>query len=536
MTVSMSNKIVRVSDTTLRDGEQAPGFSMTPREKLLLAQQLERLGVDRIDAGFPAVSANEFECVVGIAKALKQAEVMGMARCVSGDIEAAARALESAAKPVIQPFVPVSDLHLKHKVGWSRQECLDRAAQGTELANRLFGEVQFGIEDASRADPDFLDQLIKVVVGAGAKTINIADTVGYTLPEEWALTVRRIVALPEMQNVVLSVHGHDDLGLAVANVLAAVQAGARQIECTVCGIGERAGNTALEEVVMILKTRDIGGLDTNLDPREFTRTCRLLTAITGHRPPTNKAIVGSNAFAHGAGIHQDGVLKNPLTYEIMTPESVGGERRTMVLGKHSGRAGLADRLDDLGFELTKDELDKAYERFSAVADAKQVVHDEDLMAIVDEATETKNDVYVLESLQYSNSGSELTSVTVQLRRGGERFIQSSVGNGPFAACAQAIDQAVGHTFSTEVAEAFSNTRGRDSMGHVVAQLSDETGHQFVGKASSTDVVEALAKAYLSAVNQWVVRGGEKHLVKQGRRHSQADDDLPAARRHPGVAP
>lgn len=502
----MSNKIIRISDTTLRDGEQAPGFSMTPREKLLLAQQLERLGVDRIDAGFPAVSANEFECVAGIAKVLKKAEVMGMARCISGDIEAASKALESAARPVIQPFVPVSDIHLKHKVGWSRQECLDRTAQGTELAKRLFDEVQFGIEDASRADPDFLDQLIKVVVEAGAKTINIADTVGYILPEEWALTARRIVALPEMENVILSVHGHDDLGLAVANTLAAVQAGARQIECTVCGIGERAGNTALEEITMIFKTRDIDGLDTNLDPREFDRTSRLLTAITGHQPPANKAIVGRNAFAHGAGIHQDGVLKNPLTYEIMTPESVGKEGRTMVLGKHSGRAGVADRLSVLGFELTKDELNKAYERFSAVADAKQVVHDEDLMAIVGEATETKNNVYVLESLQYSSSGSDLTSVTIQLRRDGERFTESSVGNGPFSACAQAIDQAVGHAFFTEEAEVFSNTRGRDSMGHVVAQISDETGHQFVGKSSSTDVIEALAKAYLSAVNQWVLRG------------------------------
>ena len=399
---------------------------------------------------------------------------------------------------------------------------------GTELAKRLFDEVQFGIEDASRADPDFLDQLIKVVVEAGAKTINIADTVGYTLPEEWALTVRRILALPEMENVILSVHGHDDLGLSVANVLAAVQAGARQIECTVCGIGERAGNTALEEVVMIFKTRNIDGLDTNVDPREFYRTSRLLTAITGYQPPANKAIVGRNVFAHGAGIHQDGVLKNPLTYEIITPESVGREGRTLDLGKHSGRAGVADRLRALGFDLTKDELNRAYERFSAVADAKKIVHDEDLMAIVDEATQTKSNVYALESLQYSSSGSDPASVTIQLSRNGERFTASSVGNGPFSACTQAINQAVGHAFCTEVAEVFSNTRGGDSMGHVVAQISDETGQQFVGKSSSTDVIEALAKAYLSAVNQWVVRSGEKHTDKQGLRHSEAKDDHPLA--------
>jgi len=524
----MTNNIIRVSDTTLRDGEQAPGFSMTPREKLLLANQLERLGVDRIDAGFPAVSASEFECVAGIARALKKAEVMGMARCVSGDIEAAARALDSAARPVIHPFVPVSDIHLKHKVGWSRQECLDRAGQGTELARQLFDEVQFGIEDASRADPEFLDQLIRVVVEAGARTVNIADTVGYTLPEEWALTVRRIAALPEMENVILSVHGHDDLGLAVANVLAAVQAGARQIECTVCGIGERAGNTALEEVVMIFKTRNVDGLDTNIDPREFYRTSRLLTAITGHKPPANKAIVGRNAFAHGAGIHQDGVLKNPLTYEIITPESVGREGRKLDLGKHSGRAGVADRLHALGFDLTKDELDRAYERFSAVADAKKVVHDEDLMAIVGEATETQSNVYALESLQYSGGGNDMASATIELSKDGEQFVESSSGNGPFSACTQAIDQAVGHEFCTEIAEVFSNTRGGDSMGHVVAQISDETGQQFVGRSSSTDVIEALAKAYLSAVNQWVARGGEKQTVEQGRPHLPAEEDLPEA--------
>jgi 2-isopropylmalate synthase len=468
---------VRIVDTTLRDGEQAPGFGLSPAEKLRMARQLEILGVDCIEAGFPMSSESEKEAVRQIATHVRGTQIMAFARATEGDLVCAAQALETAAHPVIHTFVPASDLHLIEKMGWTRQQALDHAGTAIARGLQLVGTVQLGIEDASRADPGFLCELARTAAQCGASAVNLADTVGFVLPAEWAAIVSRVLAVPGMEKVVLSVHCHDDLGLAVSNSLSALMAGARQVECTINGIGERAGNAALEELVM----------------------SRLLSMLTGVNVPPNKAIVGRNAFAHEAGIHQAGVLKNPLTYEIITPEHVGFGGRELVVGKHSGRTGIAARLAQLGFDLSDDEFAQVYARFMAMCDAKVRVLEQDLTLIASVAKGTTEDMHELVNVEYRRD--ELGCVArVNLRRGRHPLTKLAGGSGPYDACATAINTLVGRKFTTRDVEIVSNTEGTECLANVNVQLLDEHGSTFSGRANGTDLVEACASAYLAAVN------------------------------------
>ncbi len=374
---------VYIFDTTLRDGEQAPGFSMTIEEKIRVAQQLERLGVDVIEAGFPIASEGDFEAVREVAKVVTNCEVAGLARTNDEDIDRAWEALKDAKKPRIHVFIATSPIHMKHKLRMEPDEVLERSVKAVERALSYTENVEFSAEDATRSDPDFLCRIFQAVVKAGVKVINVPDTVGYTVPEEYASLIRKIRTEVEgIDRVIISVHCHNDLGLATANSIAAVKAGARQVECTVNGIGERAGNASLEEIVMLLKTRkDVYGYYTGIDTRQIYPTSRLVTQITGIAVQPNKAIVGANAFAHEAGIHQDGVLKEKSTYEIMKPEDVGVPSSALVLGKHSGRHAFRERVKSMGYNLTEEQLQEAFRKFKALADKKEV-YDEDIEALI----------------------------------------------------------------------------------------------------------------------------------------------------------
>lgn len=386
----MENQI-QIFDTTLRDGEQSPGFSMNQEEKLKLALQLERLKADVIEAGFPIASDGDFETVREIGKKIKHSTVAALCRTKKGDIERAASALEHAAKPRIHTFIATSDIHMKYKLKKSREEVLDSAVEAVEYAHSLCDEVEFSAEDASRSDPEFLYEIFEAVINAGARVINVPDTVGYALPWEYGELIKGIKEnVPNIDKATISVHCHNDLGLAVANSLIAVQNGAQQIECTINGIGERAGNASLEEIVMAMATRKNNiGKSTNIVTEELYPASQLLTKITGNPVQPNKAIVGENAFAHEAGIHQHGVLNNPMTYEIMTPKSVGLTGNRIVLGKHSGRFALNKKLEDLGYSLVKDELNQIYTKVTRLADQKKVVTDNDLLRLVDETLNHK---------------------------------------------------------------------------------------------------------------------------------------------------
>ncbi len=379
----MSDRVY-IFDTTLRDGEQSPGCSMTVAEKLKMARKLVELGVDILEAGFPIASEGDFEAVDAVSREYPWAQVAALARCCTGDIERAAQSLRHAKRPRIHTFIATSDIHLKYKLKKSQQQVLEEAVAAVELARRHVDDVEFSAEDGARTDPDFLEEISRAVVAAGARTVNIPDTVGYSIPEEYGVLIGRIArALGDC--AIVSVHCHDDLGLAVANSIAAVRAGARQIECTVNGIGERAGNCSLEEVVMVLKTRyDQLPYQTGIHTEHLYGASQLLSSIISFGPQPNKAIVGSNAFAHEAGIHQDGYLKNKSTYEIISPESVGVPEASLVLGKHSGRHALKQRCIDLGFDLSREELDDLYQRFTALADRKKGLMNEEIVALIRE--------------------------------------------------------------------------------------------------------------------------------------------------------
>jgi len=397
----MSTDSIRIFDTTLRDGEQSPGCSMNLAEKLTLARQLERLGVDVIEAGFPIASRGDFESVQAIAKELTATQVCGLARTGREDVERAAAAVEHAKKPRIHTFIATSDIHLEHKLRMSREQVLAEVDRAVRQARGYVDDVEFSAEDATRSDPDYLVQVFQTAIEAGAATLNVPDTVGYTQPDEYAALIRALRArIPGAERAVFSVHCHDDLGLAVANSLAAVLAGARQVECTVNGIGERAGNTSMEEVVMAIKTRrDVyGGVDSAIRTAEIYPSSRLLSSIIGVPVQPNKAIVGDNAFAHEAGIHQDGVLKAPITYEILTPQSIGRPSNELVLGKHSGRHAFHDRLLELGFDLEGDDFQLAFQRFKDLADKKKTIFNEDIEAIVADSVVLTEERFVLKDL------------------------------------------------------------------------------------------------------------------------------------------
>jgi len=510
---------VIIFDTTLRDGEQSPGFSMNTVEKLEMARQLARLQVDVIEAGFPISSDEDFEATREVAKQVGTLEnaptVCGLSRVGLADIDRCWEAVKYARKPRIHTFVATSDIHLKYKLRKSRAEVLKAAVDAVRHAKGYCEDVEFSPEDASRSDFDYMCDVLSAVIEAGAKTINIPDTVGYAIPREWGERIARIrEKVRGMEKVILSVHCHNDLGQAVANSLTAIMNGARQVECTINGIGERAGNASLEEIVMALRTRkDFFGVDTGVKTEEIFKTSRLLSHITGIHVQPNKAIVGENAFAHEAGIHQDGVLKEKLTYEIMRPEDIGRPSNKLVLGKHSGRHALAARLKDLGFDLSGPDLDRAFKAFKDLADRKKEVFDEDLMAIVTDEAAQGAIGYELEYLHVISGTGVVPSATVKLKKEGQVFQDSGVGDGPVDAVLNAIDAVTGMKGRLQDYSLRAATSGKDAIGEVSMKV-DFDGTIVWGKGASTDVIEASARAYLSALNR-VTHPAAQHVKEIG---------------------
>ena len=492
-----------IFDTTLRDGEQSPGASMNEHEKIQMALQLERLGVNTLEAGFPIASQQEFEAVRNVAKVVKQPRVAALARAVTADIERAASALEPAQKPVLHTFIATSDIHIEHKLKTTREKVLGSADKAVRLAKSLVGRVEFSAEDATRSDLDYLVEVTKVAIAAGADVINLPDTVGYTTPDEIFEMFRYVIAnVPDSDKAVFSCHNHNDLGLAVANALAALKGGARQIECTINGIGERAGNSSLEEVVMATHTRpDVYPFECDIITTEIFNTSRLLSNLTGLLVPYNKPVVGRNAFAHEAGIHQHGVIANRITYEIMTPESVGRTRSELVLGKHSGKHGLAKRCEELGYTLDNVELAALYEKFIALADKKKEVFEDDLRVLLVSLHDESFEVFHLE--QVRTSGHDPAMALVKLRRGTEELIDTAVGDGPVHAACMAVDRIVGVNGKLREFNIRATTPGKDALGeaHVIVDFDEDVW--YVGNGASTDIIEAGIRAYVNAVNKYV---------------------------------
>jgi len=493
---------VLIFDTTLRDGEQSPGFSMNVGEKLRIAEQLRKLRVDVIEAGFPIASKGDFEAVKAVAKTIKGPQIAGLARTENADIDRAWEAVKFSERPRIHTFIATSDIHLRYKLKKSREEVLKDVVRAVKRARRYTDNVEFSAEDATRSDTEYLIKVASAAIEAGATTINIPDTVGYTTPNEYYKLIKTIrEEVRGIDDVIISVHCHDDLGLSTSNSLTAVLAGARQVECTVNGIGERAGNTALEEVVMSLKTRrDIFGIDTNIAADQIYPTSRLLTQITGIMVQPNKAIVGGNAFAHEAGIHQDGVLKKKITYEIMTPESIGIPSNILVLGKHSGRHAFRERLKALGYDLASDQIEVAFHAFKALADKKKEVFDEDIEAIIADEVIEIPEKYSLVSLNVVSGSEAIPTATVQLKRDGQLLRDAGFGDGPVDATYKTIAKMVGTKSKLLKYSVQAITGGTEAQGEVTVSL-EEDGRSVVGRGAHTDIIMASAKAYINALNK-----------------------------------
>ncbi|GBD40953.1 2-isopropylmalate synthase [bacterium HR39] len=493
---------ILVFDTTLRDGEQSPGASMTIEEKIKVAEVLEELGVDIIEAGFPIASEGDFEAVREIAKRVKKSVVCGLARANFEDIDRAGEALKPAERKRIHTFIATSPIHMRYKLRMSPEEVLERVRASVERARRWTDDVEWSGEDASRSDRDFLCRCIETAIAAGATTVNIPDTVGYAYPEEFADLIRYIRNnVPNIDKAVISVHCHNDLGLAVANSLRAIEAGARQVECTINGIGERAGNAALEEIVMAIRTRsDILPFRTNIDTTRIMKASRLVSAVTGFPVQPNKAIVGANAFAHESGIHQDGVLKHAQTYEIMRPEDVGLTRSSLVLGKHSGRHAFRRKLEELGYHLGDNALNEAFRRFKALADRKKNVYDEDIIALVDEEIQSLEQRVHLTDLAVETGLGRAPHARVELEVDGERQVAESTGDGPVDATFRAIRGAVPHEAELQLFQIHAVTGGTDAQAQVTVRLARD-GQVFHGQAADTDTLVAAAKAYVSALDK-----------------------------------
>jgi 2-isopropylmalate synthase len=497
----MPDDVVRIFDTTLRDGEQAPGISLTRPEKVEIAEQLARLDVDIIEAGFPVSSDGEFEAVREIASSVRGPVIAALARVVPGDIDRAAEALKGADRWRIHTFISTSDIHMKDMLRMSQPQVLDAIRDGVKQAVGYTDDVEFSAQDATRTELGFLLECFRVAVEAGATTINVPDTVGYAMPHEFGELVR-VVREAAPDDVVVSTHCHNDLGLAVANSLAGIVNGARQVEVAVNGIGERAGNCSLEEIAMIVRTRGQAlGVGHGLNAKEIMRTSRLVSMTTGYSVQPNKAVVGSSAFAHESGIHQHGVLANRATYEIMDPLEIGLEGNRIVLGKHSGRHAFADALEKLGIRLDPEHLNRAFARFKELADRKIQLTDQDLQAIVsEEIGQADKDVFVLESLVVAGGTSQEPRATVRLGKGVESIEESAIGDGLIDAAMGAIQRAAGVEATLVSFNVSSVTSGSDALGDVVVQL-DVEGHRVTGRGVATDVVEASARAYLAAINR-----------------------------------
>jgi 2-isopropylmalate synthase len=506
--------MIKIFDTTLRDGEQSPGFSMNLREKLVMAKQLEKLGVDVIEAGFPNASAGDAEAVRQIALNCSQTEVCALARCYEPDIEACIKALEGAAKPRIHVFIATSDIHLEYKLKMSRDEAISKAIMGVKMAKEFTDMVDFSPEDATRSDRNFLVEILTETIKAGADTINIPDTVGYSTPEEFGELIKFIKEnVPGANDVIISTHCHDDLGLAVANSLAGVSNGANQIECTINGIGERAGNAALEEIVMAMRTRsDIFTEGTNIKSKEIFVTSKILQQITGQKVQVNKAIVGRNAFAHEAGIHQHGVLANRATYEIMKPEDIGYSSNQIILGKHSGRKALGTRLIQLGIEVDKERLNSIFTKFKALADRKKSIYDEDLIQMAMDYDIDKR--YEIISARIHSEKDKISNAEVVLRVGEEMTEIEAEGDGPVSALYSGIVKATALKGKLSSFTVNAITPDREAVGMVNIEWKDADDKSWFGHGSDTDIVIASGKALLDVLNRMEIR--RIHQQHQGK--------------------
>jgi len=536
----MVRNYVKIFDTTLRDGEQSPGATMTSVEKLEVARNLARLGVDIIEAGFPAASPDDLEAVRRIANEVgnpsegdKQNRIpviCGLARASKGDIDKAWEAVKGAQKPRIHTFLATSEIHMQHKLSMTREQVIDKVRDMVSYARSLCEDVEFSPEDAGRSDPEFLYEVLGVAVEAGATTLNIPDTVGYTMPEEFGALVADIMEnTPGMSDAItVSVHTHDDLGLATANALAGIRAGARQAEVTINGIGERAGNTSLEEVVMALRTRHpVYGLDTGIDTTQLARISKLVSNYTGISVQPNKAIVGANAFAHEAGIHQDGILKNQITYEIMRPEDVGVSQTNLVLGKHSGRHALRVRLAEMGHALDDTELDQAFARFKELADRKKDITDADLEALIADEFYQPLSVYSLDGLQVACGTMGMPTATVRLKGpDGGLYTEAAIGTGPVDATYKAINAIVNTPNTLLEFSVHAVTEGIDALGEVTVRVQGEDGQKtmdaqrelpysriYGGHSADTDIIVASAKAYINALNKLIISQTEMQNVQ-----------------------
>lgn len=497
-------KQIKIFDTTLRDGEQSPGCTMNLKEKIVLAKQLEALNVDIMEAGFAIASDGDFQSVKTIAKTIKNCGVASLARALEKDIDRAWEALQYAKFPRIHTFLATSDIHLVHKLKMSREEVLEKAFHAVKHAKGYCSDVEFSAEDASRTDLDFLAQVVETVIKAGATTVNIPDTVGYTTPNEHYKMISYLKQnVRGIDKIDISVHCHNDLGLGVANSLAAIEAGASQIECTINGIGERAGNAALEEIVMALNTRgDQYRATTRINTKEIMKTSKLLSSITGINVQPNKAIVGENAFAHESGIHQHGMLAERSTYEIMTPESVGLSTNKMVLGKHSGRHAFEDRLKTLGYELDKEDLDFAFTEFKNLVDKKKNVYDKDLEAIVTKKSISVPQIYSLKDFTINSSFESQSSAEVSLVREEEVIEAKSSGDGSIDAAYNAINKILGIDFILEDYSLNSVTEGEDSQGETVVRICKD-GNNYTGRGLNTDIIASSIEAYINAINKMI---------------------------------
>jgi len=507
----MKTNYIRIFDTTLRDGEQSPGCSMTPTEKVEIAKHLERLNVDVIEAGFPAASNSEVEAIQTISKKIKKPIICGLARMIKSDIDKVREALKFAKKKRLHVFLATSEVHRKYKLKKGKSEILKMIRDNIKYAKKYFNDIEFSPEDGSRTERTFLNEVVRTALDAGAKTINIPDTVGYTVPGEFADVIAFLVREnPDFCNdAVLSVHCHNDLGLATSNSLSAILAGARQVECTVNGIGERAGNAAMEEVVMSLDTRqDVFNATTGINLKEITKVSRALSLLTGMPVQPNKAIVGKNAFAHESGIHQDGLLKMRQTYEIIDPKRIGRESHDLVLGKHSGRHAFKKKLEALGYSLGVREFENLFNRFKELADQKKSMYDEDLLALLEDQIAKVPELWKLVRMRLETETGEKSKATIELKYEGKTIKATTGGDGPVDACYRAVDRLTKVKSQLVDYSIQAVSPGEDALGEVMVKIRVKH-NEYVGRGSSTDVIEASVKAYLNAINRSAKQGVSK---------------------------
>ncbi len=493
---------IKIFDTTLRDGEQTPGVNLNIHEKTEIARQLVKMGVDVIEAGFAISSPGDFDAIKAVSQQVKGVTIASLCRAVEKDIDRAWEAVQYAESPRIHTFIATSDIHMKFKLKMSEEEVVERAVAMVKYAKKYCGDVEFSAEDASRTRPEFLYRVLEEVIKAGATVLNVPDTVGYSTPDEFGALIRGIRDnVSGIDKVDISVHCHNDLGLAVANSLVAMVNGATQLECTVNGLGERAGNAAIEEIIMGINTRkDYYNITHRVDTTQIYRTSKLVSSLTGVNVQPNKAIVGANAFAHESGIHQHGVLSEKTTYEIMTPESIGLAQNRMVLGKLSGRHAFEDRLKEMGYSLSSEEIQKAFDKFKSLADKKKVVLDRDIEALVEEKVSEVAEIFELDHFQINSGNKTIATATICLKRNNATITEAATGDGPVDAAFNAMERAVGFELELEDYSLKAVTEGRDALGEVTVRVLKD-GKIFVGRGVSTDIIEASVKAYLNAINR-----------------------------------